>query len=83
MSCRGYQCARARRAARRQQLQAEYRLNAALKAAINGECNEKPPVLSLNRRPMDRVTEALSVRRTYAVIHPVLTTLSDRMQFDV
>lgn len=31
MSCRGYQCARARRAARRQQLQAEYRLNAALK----------------------------------------------------
>lgn len=75
MSCRGYQCARARRAARRQQLQAEYRLNAALKAAINGEYNEKAPVLSLNRRPMDRVTKALSVRRTYAVNSPVIDNI--------
>lgn len=76
MSCRGYQCARARRAARRQQLQAEYRLNAALKAAINGEFNKKPPVLTLNRCPMDRVTKALSVHRTYAVNSPGIDNIT-------
>lgn len=42
MSCRGYNCARARRSARRQQLQAEYRLNSALKAAVSGGlCGKK------------------------------------------
>ncbi|WP_071997752.1 hypothetical protein [Morganella morganii] len=61
MSCRGYHCARARRAARRQNLQAKYRLNTELKTALNGECDEKRPLLSLNRQPMDRVTKALSV----------------------
>ncbi|MGJ3349469.1 hypothetical protein AAZR23_08230 [Morganella sp. Je.2.23] len=82
MSCRGYHCARARRSARRQQLQAEYQLNKELKAAlsgehingqhingehINGERIQEEPVLSLNRQPMNRVTKALSVRRTYTV----------------
>ncbi|EKK5376677.1 hypothetical protein ACXHVK_001132 [Morganella morganii] len=77
MSCRGYHCARARRSARRQQLQAEYQLNKELKAALNGEHNngqhingeriQEEPVLSLNRQPMNRVTKALSVRRTYTV----------------
>ncbi|MBS9765475.1 hypothetical protein, partial [Pseudomonas mosselii] len=66
MSCRGYHCARARRSARRQQLQAEYQLNKELKAALNGEHNngqhingeriQEEPVLSLNRQPMNRVT---------------------------
>lgn len=77
MSCRGYHCARARRSARRQQLQAEYQLNKELKAALSGEHNngqhingeriQEEPVLSLNRQPMNRVTKALSVRRTYTV----------------
>ncbi|MGJ7066548.1 hypothetical protein ABM016_14850 [Morganella morganii] len=77
MSCRGYHCARARRSARRQQLQAEYQLNKELQAALNGEHNngqhingeriQEEPVLSLNRQPMNRVTKALSVRRTYTV----------------
>ncbi|MBT0442274.1 transcriptional antitermination N peptide [Morganella morganii] len=66
MSFRGYNCARSRRAERRKELQAEYAVNAGLKAAIHGEQEDKikRPVLSLSNKCISRVDKAISVRST-------------------
>lgn len=66
MSFRGYSCSRSRRAERRKELQAEYAVNAGLKAAVHGEQEEeaKRPVLSLSRKRIGRVEKAISVRST-------------------
>lgn len=66
MSFRGYNCARNRRSERRAELQAEYAVNAELKAVVHGEQEEKVKrtVLSLSNKRIGRVDKAVSVRST-------------------
>ena len=63
MSFRGYNCARNRRSERRAELQADYAVNAELKAAVHGEQEEevKRPVLSLSNKRIGRVDKVVAV----------------------
>lgn len=63
MSFRGYNCARNRRSERRAELQADYAVNAELKAAVHGEQEDevKRPVLSLSNKRIGRVDKVVAV----------------------
>ncbi|HEI8452111.1 TPA: hypothetical protein SLE35_001885 [Morganella morganii] len=63
MSFRGYNCARNRRSERRAELQADYAVNAELKAAVHSEQEEevKRPVLSLSNKRIGRVDKVVAV----------------------